>query len=791
MPSTWFSKRLLPAAVLAAAACALIPLSTPRRVAAASGGVTCGSLTTPKGICPLKHTDVKARISGPLARVTVTQEFENPFQEKIEAVYAFPLPPDSAVDEMTMLVGDRTIRGAIKPREEARKIYDDARRSGKVAGLLDQERPNIFTQAVANIMPGAQVKIVIGYVETVPYEEGAYAFNFPMVVAPRYIPGAPTGKQAGGWAPDTDQVPDASRITPQVTPEGTRAGHDISVEVSIDAGVPIDSLESKTHAVAIERPNSRQAEVRLRDQAVIPNKDFILKYAVAGQSVADAVLTHRSGADGFFTLLLAPPARVAADEITPKELVFLLDTSGSMSGAPIAKAKEAMQAALGALNPRDTFNLITFSGATQILFPKPVPATAENLRTAREFLASRYGSGGTEMMQAIRAALDPSDDQGHVRVVCFMTDGEVGNDHEIIAEVQKHPNARVFAFGIGSSVNHYLLDNVAKYGRGEVEYVGLQDDGSAAARRFAERVRSPLLTDISIDWGGLPVTEPYPSRIPDVFAAKPIAIAGRYTAPGGGVIRLRGKAGGHDFSREIRVSLPASQADNDVLATLWARRKVDDLTSQERAGLQYGTTRSDLKDQVTQLGLTYRLMTPFTSFVAVEEKIVTEGGAPKRVEVPVEMPEGMSYEGVFGSENRMEVAPAQAAAGFGARGGGGGFLGSLTGAMPAAAPMPMPPVPPAMAPPEPPSRLDARVAALIQRVAAGARPSVDEARFVFGGEAYLRITLSDASAGALQRLRQAGFTITRQEGGVIIGHAPVAKVEAISKLAVVTRIEPR
>jgi Ca-activated chloride channel family protein len=790
MPSTYFSKRLVPAAVLAATACALVSLS------AAPAGETCGSLTTPKGICPLKHTGVKARISGPLARVTVTQEFENPFQEKIEAVYAFPLPPDSAVDDMTMLVGGRTIRGLIKPREEARKIYDDARRAGKVAGLLDQERPNIFTQAVANIMPGAKVQIVISYVETVPYEEGAYAFNFPMVVAPRYVPGAPAGKQAGGWAPDTDQVPDASRITPQVTPEGTRAGHDISVEVSIDAGVPIDSLASKTHDVVIDRPDSRRAEVRLRDKAVIPNKDFILKYAVAGQSVADAVLTHRKGADGFFTLLLAPPPRVTADEIAPKELVFLLDTSGSMSGAPITKAKEAMQAALDALNPRDTFNLIAFSGATQILFPRPVPATAQNMRMAREFLASRYGSGGTEMMQAIRAALDPSDAQDHMRVVCFMTDGEVGNDHEIIAEVQKHANARVFAFGIGSSVNHYLLDNVAKYGRGEVEYVGLQDDGSAAARRFAERVRSPLLTDISIDWGGLPVTELYPSRIPDVFAAKPIAVAGRYTAPGSGVIRLRGKMGGRDFSREIRVTLPASQAENDVLATLWARRKVDDLTSQDLSGLQYGTPRSDLKDEITKLGLTYRLMTPFTSFVAVEERVVTEGGVPKRVEVPVEMPEGMSYEGVFGSENRLDTVQVRGAMPMfmsmsGGRGGGGGAVGGVAGgvlmdgsALPAAAPRKEAVVAPA-------AKFDPAVAALIQRVAAGARPSVEEARFVFGGEAYLRITLSDASAGALEQLRSAGFTIARQEGNVIIGHAPVAKVEAISKLAFVTWIAPR
>ena len=195
-------------------ACALISLWLPVSLSAAAPDGNPGSLITPKGICPLKHTDVKAKISGPLARVTVTQEFENPFVEKIEAVYTFPLPPDSAVDDMTMLVGEHTIRGLIKPRDEARKIYDDARRAGQVAGLLDQERPNIFTQAVANIMPGAKVKIVISYVESMPYEAGSYEFNFPMVVAPRYMPGHPTGKQGGGWAPDTSKVPDASRISP-------------------------------------------------------------------------------------------------------------------------------------------------------------------------------------------------------------------------------------------------------------------------------------------------------------------------------------------------------------------------------------------------------------------------------------------------------------------------------------------------------------------------------------------------------------------------------------------------
>ena len=460
-----------------------------------------------KAVCPLKHTAVKAQISGFLARVTVTQEFENPFKEKIEAVYTFPLPQNAAVDDMTMVVGDRTVRGKILRREEAQAVYEAAKAGGQRAALLDQERPNIFTQSVANILPGEQIKITISYVETLNYEDGSYELVFPMVVGPRYIPGNATGAQAKGFAPDTDRVPDASRITPAPAPAGMRAGHDISIEVALDAGVPIDSLASKTHDILVDRANDRQARVALKSLATIPNKDFILRYDVAGKKISDALLTHHTGKSGFFTMIIQPPERVTVEDVTPKELVFVLDTSGSMSGFPIEKAKETMKLALDNLYPHDTFNLITFSGDTHVLFPEPVPATKENLAKAQAFLESRQGSGGTEMMKAIKAALDPSDAQDHMRIVCFMTDGYVGNDMEIIAEVQKHPNARVFCFGIGSSVNRFLLDNMAKHGRGEVEYVALNDDGSAAARRFHERVRNPLLTDISIDWNGLPVAK--------------------------------------------------------------------------------------------------------------------------------------------------------------------------------------------------------------------------------------------------------------------------------------------
>jgi Ca-activated chloride channel homolog len=620
----------------------------------AAGAQTPGALTVvdpsgkQRGVCPLKHTDVHADIAGFVARVNVTQEFENPFADKIEAVYTFPLPQAAAVDEMTLKVGDRVVKGKILRHEEAQAVYELARNAGQVAGLLEQERPNIFTQSVANIMPGERVSVTISYVETLKYDEGTYEFSFPTVVGPRYVPGAPTAdpQKGAGRLPDTDRVPDASRISPRVMPEGMRAGHDISIEVALDAGLRIDGLKSVSHEIEVERTSPTAARVRLKDLTAIPNKDFVLRYDVAGQKIEDALLTHRDSRGGYFTLILQPPERVTVEDVSPKELVFVLDTSGSMHGFPIEKAKETMRLALEDLNPSDTFNLITFSGDTAILFPEPVPATKENLEKALKFLEWHVGEGGTEMMKAVRAALDPSDSADHVRVVCFMTDGYVGNDMEIISEVQKHPNARVFAFGIGSAVNHFLLDQMAEHGRGEVEYVSLRDDGEAAARRFHERVRNPLLTDIAVDWGGLPVADVYPQRVPDLFSARPVVLTGRFTGSGRSVIRIRGKMSGHIYEREIAVNFPDAQPAHEELATLWARRRVDDLMSGDLGGLQQGQMREDLREAITGLGLEYRLMTPFTSFVAVEEMTVTDGGQPRRVDVPVELPEGVSPKAV-------------------------------------------------------------------------------------------------------------------------------------------------
>ena len=806
----------------------------------AKSGQTSGSLTVvdssgkAKSLCPLKHTDVKVEISGFLSRVNVTQEFENPFKEKIEAVYTFPLPQNAAVDDMTMSVGSRVVKGKILPREEAQAVYDSAKQKGQVASLLDQERPNIFTQSVANILPGEQIKITISYVETLKYEDGAYEFVFPMVVGPRYIPGEPTGLRKGnGFAPDSNQVPDASRITPKMSPPGLRSGHDISLDIQLDAGLLVDSVNSKSHLVDIERTDGRSAHVRLKDGATIPNKDFILRYDVAGGSIQDAVLTHRSDKGGFFTMIVQPPDRVTVEDVTPKELVFVLDTSGSMEGFPIEKAKETMRLALDNLYPSDTFNLITFAGETQILFPHPVPATRDNIRKAQLLLAGRSGNGGTEMMTAIKAALEPSDKQDHVRIVCFMTDGYVGNDMEIISEVQKHPNARVFGFGIGQSVNRFLLDKMAEAGRGEVEYVSLNDDGAAAAKRFHDRIRNPLLTDISIDWNGLPVADVYPQRIPDLFSAKPLTLSGRFTSAANGTIRLKGKVAGNDFVREIPVSFPETMASHDVLSSLWARRRIDDLMSQDYSGAQRGEMKPDLKQTITQVGLEYRLMTQFTSFVAVEEMVVTDGGQPRRIDVPVDVPEGVNQamvdpnEGLYSNQfiGGLPLMSRRRGAGGG---GGVGYsrnssvapppnappVGSVTATV---APQPTPvPLQTAQAYPmvmrdevlkvEPEKtaneqRLDqlrlklnpSLVAIVVRLKNKNSTAGPDESRFVRDGKAEVQLWLIDKSAESMAKLKELGFEVIldQKTSKLLIGRVSIERLEALADLAFVRYVSPQ
>jgi Ca-activated chloride channel family protein len=676
--------RVLICLAVVATICAMMAI-LPRKAAAGSQSGNSSQLQilgkdgAITGFVPLRHTAVKTEISGFVARISVTQEFENVLSNAVEAIYVFPLPQDSAVDGMTMRIGDREIRAVIHEREEARKIYEAARTAGHTAALLDQERPNIFTQSVANIPPNSRVEVTLSVIEVLKYEAGTYEFAFPLVVGPRYIPGAPTGQtqpvdnngagvrdvsfgsrtagsetandpQARGTMADTDQVQDASRISPPVAgvhTDDAHAGHDVSMEISLAAGVPIADVDSSSHKILADRTGADAFHVQLADDAVLPNKDFILRYKVAGQGVSDAILTHADRSGGYFAFILQPPERVPDGATVPREVIFVLDTSGSMWGFPLDVAKKTIRRALDNLRPEETFNLITFSGDTRILFPEAVSPTKANLSAAKKVLDGAYGSGGTEMMKAIRAALGDDADAGRpkgslqpVRVVCFMTDGYVGNDAEIVAEVQKHPDARVFSFGIGTAVNRFLLSKMADEGRGEVEFVTNPGEAEAAADRFYERVHSPVLTNVSLEWNGVPVSELYPARVPDLFSAKPIILTGRYAKPGKGSLTIRGTQAGGQFSRTVQVDFPAEGPGNAVLEKIWARRKVDDYMSQDWMGIQQGQSKH--KAEIIKVGLEHSLATQYTSFVAVETRTVVKDGKPVRIEVPVELPEHVS-----------------------------------------------------------------------------------------------------------------------------------------------------
>ncbi len=843
------------------------------------------------GPCPLQHTDVVADVSGPFSRVTVKQTYTNAYPQKIEAVYTFPLSHRAAVDRMRMRIitpeGERVVDGEVKERGVARQMYESAREAGYVASLLEQERPNIFTQSVANIEPNATVEVEIAYVETLAARDGVYTFDFPTVVGPRYIPGVPTlatplpagvvaargavllapcqvevpegapfaaaellerlvlaqavdidatvqaacatemptscsviyGNQSkeschvfqgglcvvGGrmcWAPavpgaafspPTDQVPDANRITPMPVPPTERAGHDLSIRVNIDSGGPgIADIDSKLHGI-VEDLNFApgvlaKRSVSLAGGSSIPNRDFVLSWRLQDDAITEGVFAHAdpsfvSGGrtalvhdeskgstgdaatwvdtDGFFTIVLNPPARAAVDpaSIRGREVVFVLDTSGSMSGFPHEKSKELMRKALAALRPQDTFNVITFAGATTVMWPEPRAGSEANVTEALRFVDARGAGGGTEMMTAINAALVrsgggaggaitpaqladlPADGRAvkvrvaypsiladgsgalsirvrdglalpvvtgtalptvlqpdgvfidatgrwetsngerrlkadtlafadksadPMRVVVFLTDAYVGNDQAIVQAI--HDNAgstRVFSLGIGNSVNRWLIDSMAAAGRGASEIVLLSDDGDAAVDRLARRIQTPVLTDISCEFEGVAVQDVLPSltAMPDLFDAEPLVIKGRYARSGVGAAVIRGTTAAGPWERRVQLNLPVMQSAHDVCRPLWARAKVDQVLLPHLAALEQGSVPMDVTQQVVALGESFHIMTPFTSFVAVERARVTVGGKAMLVHVPIEFPQGLRWEGFFGEIRQAPGREAERLAG--------------------------------------------------------------------------------------------------------------------------------
>lgn len=787
----------------------------------------------PAGFCPLQRTDVVADISGYVSRVTVTQRFANPSRSPIEAIYTFPLPEDAAVDDMTMTIGKRVVKGTIMRREDARHVYDDARARGQAAALLDQERPNIFTQAVANIMPGQDVSVTISYVHLLKYEEGLYTFTFPMVVGPRYTPAGGYQKPGERGSPSepsvlyddpgaTSVVTDAGRITPPITPRGTRAGHDISLSVRLDAGLPLTGISSALHQIDIRRTDPNRATIRLKGGATLPNKDFVLRYSAAGSELAEGILTYAEpGRDGgYFTLILQPPSAPPQDMVSPREMVFVIDQTGSQSGWPIKKAKETMAHCLKNLRKGDTFQLLGFNTEVFPCFEAPVPATRANIETALRWLEPIEGSGGTDILRSVDYALAIPRDPARLRIVCYLTDGYVGNDMQILDYIGKRRGeARMFPIGIGNSVNRFLIEGMAREGKGQSDFVLLNEPGEEHARRFYERIASPLLLDVSVDWGGLSVEpdEVYPRYVPDVFTAAPVVLKGRYTKPGNGFVTVSGTLRGRPWSRRIAVTLPEVDKDGSAIATLWAREKIEDLQRQDWLGAQTGNPKLDLKDAIIRVALEHRLMSQYTSFVAVEQKVVNVGGTQKTVDVPVEMPDGVSYEGIFVRDqeetdkvfmlrnvSRRMWASSPSIAG----GAMGGAAASSPATQSGAALLKnrradhSPPreefayreAAKELLSAEGRKKLDAMTPAERTKALRAAKLSADlRAKLVPGVKGVWRVQvwLTGGSADRMQLLRRAGLTVEAEliKGKLVLGKVNVDRIDALLALGFVRRVE--
>ncbi|HEV8605269.1 MAG TPA: VIT domain-containing protein [Tepidisphaeraceae bacterium] len=590
---------------------------------------------------PLKHTNVAVSIAGYIATVDVTQQYENPYSGKIEAVYVFPLPDNAAVSEFVMTIGERRIRGIIREREEAERIYKEARSQGYVATLLTQERPNIFTQKVANIEPGKKIDVNLRYFHTLGYNDGAFEFVFPMVIGPRFNP-AGSGEGVGAVSRD-GRGSSGQKTEIQYLRPNERSGHDISLSVAMDAGVPIEKVECASHAIERTPGGEGRMQVKLAAGERIPNKDFVLRYQVAGKTPKSAFFASRDARGGYFTLMILPPRELADAPRQPLEMVFTLDTSGSMDGRPIEQSKAAMRYALTHMNSADSFQIINFSDHPTKFAREPVAATPRNVQAALEHLARMQAEGGTMLVDGLRASLLFPPDSNRLRLVAFLTDGFIGNEDEALRELHNCLGpARVFSFGVGSSPNRFLMNEMARMGRGAAAYVGLNENPEQVMAQFFERVSHPAMTDVRVDWGTLDVREVYPSRVPDLFVGRPVILTGRFNGSADSTITIRGKAAGEEKVVSVPVRIDAAPT-SPALPVLWARTKIADLM-----GRAVWEENRELPQQVKTLAMEYGVVSPYTAFLAVDASERTAGNVGTTVNVPVPAPEGVRYETTVG-----------------------------------------------------------------------------------------------------------------------------------------------
>jgi Ca-activated chloride channel family protein len=579
---------------------------------------------------PLTATRVDVRIAGVIADVTVTQRYRNAGQRPIEARYVFPGSTGAAVHAMRVQLGDRVLTAKIDEKQRARITHEAAKREGRTSALLEQHRPNVFQMNVANILPGDDVQVELRYTELIAPDAGRYAFVFPTVVGPRYHRSAAQGGSTGFPA------------TPHLKAgEASTSAFDLRVRFA--SPLPVHELRSPSHGIEVQGDGTAQAEVALADTGARNDRDFVLEYRLAGERTATGLaLLRGDGSDGgagenFFVAVVEPPRAIAPKQINPREYVFVVDISGSMHGFPLVTAKALLRELIGGLRPTDSFNVLLFSGSSQMLADAPVPATPANIERAMRTIDAARGGGSTEIVPALKriAALPKAADVA--RTVVVVTDGYVTVENEVFALVRRNlGNSNVFAFGIGSSVNRHLIEGIARAGQGEAFVVTRPEFAAAQAKRLRQMIESPVLTGITARFDGLDVYDVSPSldALPDVLGGRPVVIHGKWRGEPRGQLVLAGHAAAGSHVEVVPVSPP--DADAVALRHLWARQRIAQLSDQE--ALEGGSAR---RDEITALGLKYSLLTQYTSFVAVDH-VVRSSQAALPVDQPLPLPQGVS-----------------------------------------------------------------------------------------------------------------------------------------------------
>ncbi len=586
---------------------------------------------------PLKSLRVTTHITGTVAHVVVDQVFGNHNQKPINAVYLFPLPHQAAIHDLSIRMGSRVIRAVIQRKAQARATYENAARQGKVAALLEQERPNLFQQSVANLMPGTELTVRTVLDMPVAFVGDETEFVFPTAVGPRFCP-------AG-------QVPDLGKIGAPRLPQGMVPPQSLSLNVELDAGVEVTEISSPSHDLSLgnKGPWNSAVSFGLRDGSTSPNKDFVLHWKTRGSRPLASVVTEGKNQKGHFLLQIQPPTLGDREQSAPKEVVFLVDQSGSMSGEPIAHLKKAMRKALREMDARDRFQIVGFSNVPVPFAPAPVIATPANVAKGIAFIERMDANGGTEMLDGIRRAFSYKPVEGVLRVVCLMTDGLIGNESQIIQAVGQEmgESTRVFTLGIGSSVNRWFLEEVAVMGKGQSQVATLDQDPAEAAQKFLDKIRRPVMTGIELSWNGIDIADQVPARLPDLFDGEPLVVTGRLLSNASGTVTVKGVCGGKRLRLEVPVSVIEAR-NNRAIGTLWARARIAEM---ERSN--EGAPVSDSVEAMTRLALEYRLASQYTSFVAVMDSVVNKGSKAKTVRVPLPLPEGVTENALGGGDDRM------------------------------------------------------------------------------------------------------------------------------------------